>query len=288
MNRNESFEKMRQEYKMIPIPSELDQIIYQAKQMKKKREKKYFFKWGGLALPVCIAIFLTMVSTNEPLARAMLNVPVLKNIVGIITGQNYQEKTASTNATVKTPKLKGLQDKTFEDEINHSYIQTGNALFAKYKKYVNENGTNYSVASDFKEVTNTNRLLAIKLTIEEVRASSYVENQYLTIDKEKQQLITLNRLFKNEDYLQFIQQSIKKQMNAETKKDPQKVYLKGKELESVLTAKNLSKKFYITNQNKLVISFSTYEVAPGYMGAVEFQIPTQDIASALTNHDYIK
>lgn len=31
-----------------------------------------------------------------------------------------------------------------------------------------------------------------------------------------------------------------------------------------------------------------YEVAPGYMGVVEFQIPTEVIKDALVSHEYIK
>jgi hypothetical protein len=31
--------------------------------------------------------------------------------------------------------------------------------------------------------------------------------------------------------------------------------------------------FYLSSNHKLVISFDKYEVAPGYMGIVEFEIP---------------
>lgn len=33
--------------------------------------------------------------------------------------------------------------------------------------------------------------------------------------------------------------------------------------------------FYINEAGKLVIVFDEYEVAPGYMGSVEFEIPTE-------------
>jgi len=46
--------------------------------------------------------------------------------------------------------------------------------------------------------------------------------------------------------------------------------------------------FYINNNGKLVISFNEYDVAPGYMGTVEFVIPTVAIEELLVSHQYIK
>lgn len=46
--------------------------------------------------------------------------------------------------------------------------------------------------------------------------------------------------------------------------------------------------FYITEQGKLVIAFDKYEVAPGYMGLVEFEIPTELLSDVLVSNEYIK
>lgn len=46
--------------------------------------------------------------------------------------------------------------------------------------------------------------------------------------------------------------------------------------------------FYINNNGKLVISFNKYDVAPGYMGVVEFIIPTKVIADVLVSNVYVK
>ena len=47
-------------------------------------------------------------------------------------------------------------------------------------------------------------------------------------------------------------------------------------------------KFYINENYKLVIVFDKYEVAPGYMGVVEFEIPTNIISSLLVSDEYIR
>ena len=46
--------------------------------------------------------------------------------------------------------------------------------------------------------------------------------------------------------------------------------------------------FYITEEGKLVIVFDEYEVAPGYMGIVEFEIPTEVLADILVSNEYIQ
>ena len=46
--------------------------------------------------------------------------------------------------------------------------------------------------------------------------------------------------------------------------------------------------FYITEDQKLVISFDKYEVAPGYMGIVTFEIPTEVVKDLLVSDVYIR
>lgn len=46
--------------------------------------------------------------------------------------------------------------------------------------------------------------------------------------------------------------------------------------------------FYITANNQLVLSFNKYEVAPGYMGIVTFEIPTAILKEHLVSDTYIK
>lgn len=45
--------------------------------------------------------------------------------------------------------------------------------------------------------------------------------------------------------------------------------------------------FYITSNHKLVISFDKYEVAPGSMGIVTFEIPSEILSDLLVNDTYI-
>lgn len=51
---------------------------------------------------------------------------------------------------------------------------------------------------------------------------------------------------------------------------------------------NKEQNFYINKDHQLVIAFNEYEVAPGYMGPVEFIVPTKQIQSVLVSNEYLK
>ncbi|WP_268745207.1 RsiV family protein [Bacillus cihuensis] len=112
-----------------------------------------------------------------------------------------------------------------------------------------------------------------------------------TIDKKNQILINLPSLFEDEDYVDVISENIKEQMKSQMKANPEVSYWVsgiGEEIfdpfEKIVKEQN----FYINNQGKLVISFDKYEVSPGYMGVVEFIIPTEVIQDQLVSNEYIK
>ena len=50
---------------------------------------------------------------------------------------------------------------------------------------------------------------------------------------------------------------------------------------------SINQSFYISSNGKLIISFDKYEVAPGYMGVVEFEIPTEILENILVSSEYI-
>jgi len=112
--------------------------------------------------------------------------------------------------------------------------------------------------------------------------------QYDTIDKEKEILITLPSLFNNEGYIERISENIKEQMLKEMTNDPDKVYwVKEGDIDPFVEI-DPNQAFYINDMGQLIISFDKYEVAPGYMGIVEFVVPTEVIEDLLVSQEYIK
>lgn len=122
--------------------------------------------------------------------------------------------------------------------------------------------------------------------------NSYSSSKYDTIDKKKQVLITLPSLFKDDSYVKILSDNIKKQMIKQNKSDSNKYYwVDGIEKDpNMCTFKEIfnEQSFYINPENKLVICFEKFEVAPGYMGSAEFVILTDIISNVLVGNEYIK
>ncbi|WP_088840446.1 DUF3298 and DUF4163 domain-containing protein [Listeria sp. ILCC797] len=284
---NKNFQKLRRAYKNIPIPSELNERVNHVLQTQPKK-KKHFLAWSACSAVVVCLMFFVVVMTNSTVANAMRNVPILNQVIAVVTGNQFKDKTEKNEASIETPEIKGLSNDAFAKQINNAYIQTSEELYQEYKEYVSKKGEHYSVTSYYDTLVNTKQLLVVRFTVEKTMASSYVQNEYITLDKEKQKLVRLDDLFKDDDYTVILQEYIKAQMKAEmSADDSDKIYWDENELEPILTKEYFENHFYIDQNRKLVITFDEYDVAPGYMGPISFVIPTEAIQAELTNTNYI-
>jgi hypothetical protein len=141
--------------------------------------------------------------------------------------------------------------------------------------------------------TDNDDILSIGHYIVNTVGSSSTVFKYDTIDKKNEVLITLPSLFKDNSYIETISENIKEQMLENNKLDESKFYwvegIEG-EVDDSLLFKTISdtQNFYINDDAKLVISFDKYEVAPGYMGVLEFVIPTDILTDILVGNEYIR
>lgn len=279
---DKKLEALREEYKNVPIPKELDEMI--AKALPQKKMKKQLYIWPAGAAAAALLLTAT-VNFSPDAALAMSKVPFMKGIVEVITFNEFKEEKNNTSINVKTPAISGLENKMLEGNLNEKYLEESKKLYEEFNA-ANKNG-HLAIDSDFETVTDNPVLLSVRRRIETIQASGFVQNRYVTIDKENEALITLKSLFENEQYINVISENIKEQMEQQMKSDPDKIYFITADEIEPFTQINPDQEFYINNDNKLVISFDEYEVAPGYMGAVEFEIPTEVISDILVGERYI-
>lgn len=110
-----------------------------------------------------------------------------------------------------------------------------------------------------------------------------------SVDKKSGKQITLKNLFKKgSGYIDRISDNIKEQMRAQMKENADVTYFVDDE-NNKFNFKSISNKtnFYVNEKGELTLVFDKYEVAPGYMGMVEFSIPTGEIVDMVTN-GYLK
>ncbi|CZR96942.1 MULTISPECIES: anti-sigma-V factor rsiV [Clostridioides] len=282
MTSKERLDKLKEEYHKIPIPKKLDTIINHEKIENIYYEKNK--KVNRLRFKVAIAfacMFTVLVNISPVFADNFSKIPIIGGIVEVITIKNYSLKSENYEAKIDIPKIQGLKDKNLEKRLNSSFMEDGKRLYDEFQQRMekielSKNKGHKSLSLSYSVKNNSKDFLSIEMTKNEIEASSYVSKIHYNVDKKRQIVLTLPMLFKDDKYIKVISDNIKKQMREQMKKDNTKSYFIDQEKDlSAEDFKTINKyqDFYINKDGNLVISFDEYEVAPGYMGAVEFVIP---------------
>ena len=298
---NEKLEILRRNYMEISIPSELDFVVGEAlqkmgmsKMMRKNRFKKT--KIAATAAVAAFALLIAGVNASPVFAAALTKVPVVGSVVKVLTFREYAVNDGTFNSNIEVPAIQGLENKGLESSLNGKYLEEGKKLYEQFNVEMEElkanGGGHLGVDSGYEVKTDSEDILSIgRYTVNTVGSSS-TTMKYDTIDKKNGILITLPSLFKDDSYVDRISENVKSQMLEQNKADGDKLYWVAgiEEVSSMELFDKISKEqsFYINPEGKLVISFDKYEVAPGYMGVVEFVIPTEVLSDILVGKGYIK
>ncbi|MGX2961039.1 DUF3298 domain-containing protein [Peribacillus sp. JNUCC 23] len=288
MNR---MKQLIKEYQNIEIPEELHTVVKQALRQEKKRKPKKMY----IGIAVAAILFISSVNTSSTIAHAFSDIPVLGKMVNLITFREYRVNEDTYNANIKVPAVTNLDNKDLEKSLNEKYLQENEKLYQEFLKDMEEvkksGGGHLGIDSGYEIKTDNEQLLSIARYNVNTVGSSSTTMKFDTIDKKNQILINLPSLFEDEDYVDVISENIKEQMRAQMKANPEVSYWVsgiGEEVFDSFEKIGKEQNFYINNQGKLVISFDKYEVSPGFMGVVEFIIPTDVIQDQLVSNEYIK
>jgi hypothetical protein len=286
---NEKIEQMKQHYMDIPIPKELDFIVNRAIKQNKKRKSN--FKWAFAAAAAAI-LFVAGINTSSSLAHALSEVPLVGDLVKVLTFREYKFNEGTYKANLEVPAITNLDNKTLEETLNNKYLEEGKKLYSDFtiemEKSKQNGGGHLGVDSGYVIKTDNDQILSVGRYVVNTVGSSSTTFKYDTIDKKKQLLITLASLFKDDAYIRVISENIKEQMKEQMKQDPKKIYwVEGvsNKVNSYFKTITKDQNFYINANGQLVISFQKYEVSPGYMGIVEFIIPTSVLSEILMMKD---
>ncbi|CEP79811.1 anti-sigma-V factor rsiV [Paraclostridium sordellii] len=278
-------DKLKENYNNIKIPARLNDVVNDA--INKRSNHKIPTKWLVTAASICAVV--GAININPVFADNLEQIPVIGNLVKIVNFSNYQIKDNGYEASIKVPKIEGLDNKELEYKLNKEFEENGKKLYNQYLEEVkglkesNESG-HKSAESWYEVKTDNDNILSLVIYEYEAEGSSNTTRRFYNIDKKNQTALTLEGMFKNDDYINVISENIKQQMAEQMKKDKNKIYwLNDKEARNG-NFKSIKKDqgFYINKSGELVICFDKYEVGPGAMGLVEFTIP-KDIIKPLMN-----
>ena len=264
---------LKKEYMDIKIPENLDDVV---KESIKKVDRKSIVNKKIIGSAAVLAIIFG-INISPAFADVVSDIPIVGNIVKLVTVKNYTLKKNNVEADIKVPAIEGLENKQLEENLNEEFIKNGKKIYEELiEEFPSINNQMKYVGSDYKIKADNDSFLSIEIIKEEIQASSYTTKKHYTIDKNKQIVLTLPMLFEGDNYIEEISNDIKAQMIENMKKDSNLTYfLETDENEEVINSFDKIKEnqdFYINNDGNLVICFDQYEVAPGYMGTLEFII----------------
>lgn len=290
--------ELKNEYLTVPIPQELDLVVNTALQQggKNKLKKIKVLRWIGV-IAASLTLFTAALNLNPALAQSLAEVPGVGNVIKVLTFRGYTLNENNFQADLKVPIIDGLENKALESALNEKYLEENKKLYEEFISDITElkeqdSEAHMGIDTGYEVKTDNDRIFSIGRYVLNVAGSSSTVIKYDTIDKKNQVLITLPSLFKNEQYIPIISEYIQQQMRERMLTDEGVIYwVAGAELGfSFEPFERIAKdqSFYINPDNKLVISFDKYEVAPGYMGVAEFIIPSELLADILVSTDYLR
>lgn len=276
-------EQLRQEYEALPVPDEARERILkgiaQGKEEAKKSQTKgvifmKLMKRTGMTAAAAMVAITLLTNLNPNIANAMEQLPVIGPIARVVTFRTYENKTNDFEANIQVPQVEAAPE-----ALNKSIEEYANELIASYERDLaqTQGEGHYSLNSSYRVATDTDRYLCIRIDTTLVMAGGTQFTKVFTVDKATGEVISLKDLFKNQpDMLASITANIKEQMEKQMAEDDSVSYFYNTDMPD-LNFKELTgdESFYFNSDGLLVITFDEYEVAPGYMGAVEFTIPSE-------------
>lgn len=283
MKDKDSLKRLKKDYDNIKIPKELDDVVNNALNRNTKN-RKYIEK---MVIAASLLLVVLGINISPAFAQTLSKIPIIGNIIEIITIKNYSIDKNGYKASIDIPKISGLTDKKLEYKLNNDFEKEGKKLYEDFLEEMKELKADKVqghslVESWYETLTNNDDLLSIVVYTHYTQGSSNTIRKIYNIDKRNETVLSLEGMFKNDDYIDVISQNIKEQMRENMKKDKNKHYWLDDEI-AEMNFKSIDKNqdFYINENGELVICFDKYDVAPGYMGLVEFTIPSNIIEPLL-------
>jgi len=268
----------------------------QAFSFRKGNRAGRIIAWAAAA---AVAAVIIIPNVSPQAAYAMSQIPILGNVIKVVTIREYDYESERFEAKIDEVRLEqessgdmvedktgnAVADKTDESisTINESIEEMTDRLIAQFEEQV-EMGESYGgVYVDHQVMTDTDQWFTLKIDVAEVAGSGTQYQYYYHIDKTTGEIAGLKDLFKEgADYITPVSENIIKQMRERMAEDDTLFYwVEADEIGWKFEKIKEDQNFYLNDQGQIVICFDEYEVAPGYMGLVEFTIEDEAVADIL-------
>lgn len=279
--------ELRRQYEEIPVPEEARRRMEEGIQMAKqeKRQKNRGLIWlrrAGETAAAAMAVITVLVNASPAAAQIMEQIPVIGTIAQVVTFRTYEDHSGKGEANVEIPKI---EEEGQTLEANREIEDYADSLIREYEDKIRagEDQENYALDSTYEVVFENDRYVCIRIDTTVVMASGTQFVKVFTVDKETGETVSLLQMLGgDETMLAAVSSNIMEQMREQMAADENVIYYLDSDMpEWDFKGLDGDESYYFDQDGELVVTFDEYEVAPGYMGAVEFVIPksvTGDLA----------
>lgn len=300
-------EDMKQEYREVQMSEEqiavMKQRMSEAEKEKRMKSNKKVMR-NIVAAAAVAAVFIVVPNTSAKAAYAMSNIPVIGKLVEVVTFRDYKYESERQNADINVPELvaggmengadgtqmvtdteqgtaadTGVQEnlKKTTEEINAEIQEITEEIVAAFESGLKQEDGYQDVVVKSEVIATTEDYFTLKLICYQAAGSGVEWDYFYTIDLTTGERLTMADLFAEDaDYITPISANIKKQMHEQMEADDMVMYWVDDEEvpeEWNFHAITDETSFYLNENDELVIAFNEGDVAPMYMGTVEFVIP---------------
>ncbi|MDE5696737.1 MAG: RsiV family protein [Lachnospiraceae bacterium] len=283
---------LRSEYEKQQMTEEqveqLHQKVREAKKMNQNKEKQTgVIKFAAAAAAVVVGVFIILPNTSGTIAHAMEQIPILGQLVKVVTFRDYEYEGERNMADIEVPEMKPeeqIEDSALQENIDRTTAEINAEIQSITDNLIAEFERNLDEEMGYQDVVVTSEVLAttpdyftLKLICYQGAGSGYQWNYYYTIDLNTGERLQLKDIFKEgADYITPISENIKQQMQEQMDADENVYYWLNDEIEEWnFKAITDETSFYLNEKDNVVIGFNEGDVAPMYMGTVEFEIPAE-------------
>ena len=290
MNKEDRIRDSKKIYDATEIPNGLSEVVQKAIQQTNKKGKVIQMKRYGkriAATAACLVIgFIAALNISEPFAAAVAKVPVVGELVQVVTWRSYVYQDDDKTVQVEVPQIEGQENNSAVTDVNAQiqkivadYEKQAEQNIAEYKEAFlatggteeefTEKGIQVDVQYNVKYQSDTR--LSLELIANETWCNAYNVQYFYNIDLKNEKTLTLEDIL-GEDYISIANESIREQMQKRMEDDENLVYWDGSDGIEGFTTVDENTKFYLNEKGNPVVVFAPYEIAPGAFGAQEFEI----------------
>ncbi len=296
---DEKMRAYREEYERPQMSeiqvAKLRRTIREAEKMKQQKHKKTGIIRFTVTAAAAASIFIALPNLSYPIAHAMEQLPLIGPLASAVTFRNYEYETDRHMADISVPQIElpevqpeqlptdnqvqeNLERST--EEINREIQDITDKLIAEFEAHMQDEEGYQDVVVKSEVLATQADYFTLKLICYQGAGSGYQWNYYYTIDLNTGERLQLKDLFQEgADYITPISENIKEQMQARMDADENVYYWLNDEIEEWnFKAITDETSFYLNEKDNVVIGFNEGDVAPMYMGTVEFEIPAEVLA----------